>query len=87
MLALRSQIFEYLRETFRRRCVGVPAIGSFRKQTKTIFGFPMATPDRCRPFWRTTFVVGGGTFSPPAPVVGSEQKTGAMSPSFAVHGG
>ena len=34
MLALRSQIFEYLRETFSQTCLGVAAIGSFRKNVK-----------------------------------------------------
>ena len=32
MLALRSEIFEYLRVFFFQACLGVPTIGSFRKK-------------------------------------------------------
>ena len=76
IFALRSQIFEYLRKTFGTRAVRVSAIGSFRQEKKkTVFLQKRVTIIDI--FWRP--VVGGDTFSPLAPVLGPEQKTGDVT--------
>ena len=64
--ALRSQIFDFLRETFRKRALRVPAIGSFRKKTNKNAVFL-----RKRATITDLFegVVGGDSFSPLAPVL------------------
>ena len=83
ILALRSQILEYWRETFGRRALGYLEPAAYRKR-KTWF-LPAETPGQYLTFSRT--VVGGGTFSPLTPVQGPEQKKVAMSSSSTVHGG
>ena len=64
---------------YRQTWLGVPAVASFRK--KGGGSFPAATPDHFWPFWCP--VVGGDTFSPPAPFLGLvKKKNVVMLPSF-----
>ena len=85
ILALRSQIFEYLRETFYGHALEYlqSACSEKKKGKKNVF--PTETPDHCGRFWSP--LVGGDTFSPLASVLGPEQKKTAMPPSSTVHGG
>ena len=69
MLALRSQIFECLRETFCRRALRAPSIGLFRK--KTVFLRKRRNIDLFEGLWS---VGSGDTFSPLEPVPDSEQQ-------------
>ena len=70
ILALRSQIFESLGETFRR--YALEYLQPARSENKGKKCCRMETPDHCWPFWRP--VVGGDTSSPLAPVLDPEQK-------------
>ena len=73
MLALPSQIFEHLPETFCRRAF-VEYLQSARSKKANRKGwFPTETPDLSWPFWRPA-AVGGDTFSSVAPVLGPEQR-------------
>ena len=68
MLALLGQIFDYLRVTFDRHALGVPAGASFRKNMKNnMFSYGNA----CHYFWTFGWpVVGEDTSSLQAPILG-----------------
>ena len=85
MLALRSQIFENLRDCFYRHALKY-GTGSFRKkcEKKGYQVFPMKTPDCYWPFLRP--VIGRDTaVSPLAPALEIQVKKLAMPPSSFFH--
>ena len=85
MLALRSQIFEYLRETF----VGVSWVTCNRlvqkKKWEICFCFPTETPGHYRRFMKDCGRLGHVFAVSASPR--SWTKKVAMSPSSTVHGG
>ena len=82
ILTRHSQIFEYARETFCRRFLGYLELTVSKTKNGFLLEKHLTTIDLLEGLWSV-----GGTFSPPAPVLGPEQKKVAMSSSSTVHGG
>ena len=62
---------------FLQTRLGVPGSRLVQKQNGEKKSFPTETPDQFRPCWWP--VVGGDTFSPLAPIVGPEKKSGHVT--------